>query len=270
MKELSNEWWGDFTIEMGSAAQWEIGPLRIAVQRRPQEWLVARQQIESTEDQQEWRFTYRDLDLDEGEFTQVSRFVYQNTQDQLTALPALADRSVVSRPFSPFTVPAGENAAIYVSTPLWFTLATGSPAQTLFEIPIQRPSDTWFGDTTREGETCYASRTYARLNLENLTIYPHRAVTQVHIHNNSADPLLVERLNLPVPFLSLFHSPEHLLWTETVTVVQTRGTSLAEFNIEKSLPPAAKDAELIAEPRQDPPKGMLIRAFSALMIQGFD
>jgi hypothetical protein len=270
MNELTNEWWGDFTIETGASAQWEIGPLRIAVQRMPHEWLVAHEQIETTDDQQEWRFAYSDLDLNESNFAQTSRFVYQNTPEKITVLPALADRSVVSRPFTPFTVPADENATIYVTSPLWFTLATGLPLQKLFETPIQRPSDTWFGSSTLEGETCYASRTYGRLNLENLTIYPHRAITQVHIHNNSTDPLLVERLNLPVPYLSLFHTPEGTLRTETVTVVQTRGTSLAEFNIEKEPPPSTSGAKLIAAPRKDPQKGMLIRAFSVLKLQGFD
>ena len=270
MKELSDEWWGDFTVEAGAVAQWDIGPLRIAVQRLPHEWLVAHEQIEAAEDQQEWQFAYRDLDLNESGFANVSRFVYQSTPEQLTVLPALADRSVVSRPFTPFTMPADENATIYVSTPLWFTLATGMPLQTLFEIPIQRPSDTWFGSSTQEGETCYASRTYGRLNLENLTVYPHRAITEVHVHNHSAEPLLIERLNLPVPFLSLFHTPESVLWTETVTVVQTRGTSLAEFNIEKGPPPSAPGAKLTAAPRQDPQKDMLIRAFSVLKLQGFD
>jgi hypothetical protein len=270
MNEFSNEWWGDFTVELGTAAQWEIGPLRIAVQRLPHEWLVAHEQIEMTEGMKEWRFAYSDLDLNESGFDHTSRFVYQDTPGQLTVLPALADRSVVSRPITPFTVPAGENATIFVSTPLWFTLATGQPLQKLFETPIERPSDTWFGPSTQEGETCYASRTYGRLNLENLTIYPHRAITQVHIHNNSTDPLLVERLNLPVPYLSLFHTPENILRTETVTVVQTRGTSLAEFNIEKESPSPAAGTGLVSLPRKDPQKGMLIRAFGVLKLQGFD
>lgn len=270
MNDLSSKWWGDFTIEAGASAKWEIGPLRIAVQRLPHEWLVAHEQIETTGDQREWRFLYDDLNLNESDFAQVSRFVYQNTPEQITALPALADRSVVSRPLTPFTVPADENATIYVSTPLWFTLATGLPPQTLFETPIQRPSDTWFGSSTQEGETCYASRTYGRLHLENLTIYPHRAITQVNIHNNSTDPLLVERLNLPVPYLSLFYTSENLLRTETVSMVKTRGTSLVEFNIEEEVPSSATGAKLVAAPRLTPQKGMLIKAFSVLKLQGFD
>lgn len=270
MAESSDQWWGDYTFDPGASAQWEIGPLQIAVQRLPSEWLVAHEQIETTEGEQEWRFAYIDLNSNESESTHVLRFVYQSTAEVLTVLPALADRSVVSRPYRPFTVPVNESATIYLSTPLWFRLATGMPSQTLFEIPIQRPSDTWFGPSTQEGETCYASRTHGRLNLENLSASPNWAITQVHINNDSAVPLLIERLNIPVPYLSLFHTQGSILWTEAVTVVQTRSEYLAEFNIGKEPPQSATGAKLITTPRQDPQQGMLIRAFSALKLQGSD
>jgi hypothetical protein len=269
MRNLSNQWWGEFLIDLGKSALWEIGPTRIAVQRQPREWLVAHQRSEEQSDRQEWRFTSID-ELDEDYFDSVSRFVCHSTPGSVSIRPALADRSVVSRPFTPFTVPMEENATIYVSTPLWFVLTTGTPAQTLFELPIQRPSDTWFGSSTLEGETCYASRTHGRLNLENLATYPFRAVTQVHIHNKGATPLLVERLNVPVPYLSLFLDKDGRIWTETVTVVQTRGTSLAEFNIERQPPQVAAEASLITNPRLSSQKGMLIRAFGALKLQGLD
>lgn len=270
MQQKTDEWWGDYQFDIGSVAQWKIGPLQVAVQRQAREWLVTHNRIDAAEDQREWHFAYSDAVLMESNSTHVSRFVRQSTGEKLTVLPALADRPVVSRPFTPFTVPADEHATIYVSTPLWFTLSTGQPSQTMCEIPIQRPSDTWFGPSTQVGESCYASRTYARLNLENVIDYPHRAVSEVHIHNKSNTLLLVERLNLPVLYLSLFHTPPGLIWTETVTMVQTRGTSLVEFNIEKDTPPSAAGAKLIALPRRASHKGMLIRAFSALKLPGSD
>ncbi len=265
-----DRWWGEFSLDVGATVQWEIGPFRIAVQRLPGEWFVGHEQIEPTEGEQEWRVTSVNLDVNENEFVQVARFVCQNTPGQITASPALADRPVVTRPFKPFTVPADENATIYVSTPLWFSLAAGKPPQLLLEHPIQRPSDTWFGPSTQEGEVCYASQTYGRLNLENLAVQAHRALTQVQIHNKSAVPLLIERINLPVPYLSLFATTDGALWTEAVTMIQTREASLAEFNIEKEPPTSAAGSELIIPPRQKPHTGMLIRTFSALKLQGFD
>lgn len=270
MTEQSEQWWGDFTFDLGMGGQWEIGRLRIAVQRRPREWLVAYESIEMKENGKEWRFAYSDLDINEGKYAHVSRFVYRSTTEQLSILPALADRSVVTRPLTPFSVPADESTTIYISTPLWFTLSTGTPTQPFFEIPIQRPSDTWFGSSTLEGETCYAIRTHGRLSLENLTLYQYRAITEVHIRNQSPEPLLIERLNIPMTYLSLYQDPSTNLWTETVTVVQEQGKSLAEFNIERDAPAPAIGGKLIAKPREDPQKGMLIRAFGALTLQGSD
>jgi hypothetical protein len=53
-------------------------------------------------------------------------------------------------------------------------------------------------------------------------------------------------------------------------MVQNRETSLAEFQIQKKPPLSAVNPKLISKPRQEPQKSMLIRAFSALKLQGFD
>lgn len=270
MTETKEQWWGAFELDMGEAALWEIGPLHAAVQRNPHEWLVAQKTVEEDKDKLDWRFYRSETPLRAMEFETLSRFVFESEPQQLVALPALADRPVVSRPFTPFAVPGGQKTTIYVSTPLWFMLTGGSPAQTLFETPVYRPSDTWFGLSTQVGELCYASRTYGRLNLDNLADYAHRAITKVHIHNDAEEALLVERLNLPVPYLSIFQMSDSALYTESVTMVQTRGTSLTEFTIEGGpMPDSGGPAQLLAPPRQVPLAGMLIRAFSTLKIPGF-
>ncbi len=270
MEESPKEWWGDFTFEIGATALWEISSLRIAVQRLPAEWLVAHEQIEVVEDSPGWHFSYINSNLKDGEWANISRFVSQSTTEQLTVRPALADRSVVSRPFTPFTVQADEEVTIFVGTPLWFTLRIGSQEESIFEIPIRRPSDTWFGPSTLEGELCYASRTYGRLNLENITDNPRWAHTQLHIVNRSEAPLLVARISLPVLFLSLFATADGVLWTEAVKMAEERKTSLAEFGIEDGPPQVASRAQLVAPPRKHPQKGMLVRAFSVLTLQSFD
>ena len=270
MRETSKHWWGEFNVQEGATANWEIGPLRIAVQRFEREWYVSQERIETSDNPQDWHFSRDDGDVSLSKSADISRMVYERAPEQISVLPALADRSVVSKPITPFTVPVKENATVHISTPIWFTLATGSPPQTLFETPIQRPSDTWFGASTLEGETCYASKTHARLNLENLTLLPYRAMTAVNILNNSSAPLYIERLNIPVPYLSLFQTKEGILWTEAVTVINSRSSALAEFNIDKGPPPQIESEKPVSSPRQDPQKGMLIRAFSVLKLQGFD
>jgi hypothetical protein len=270
MEESPKEWWGEYIFETGTTAHWEIGPLQIAVQRLPGEWIIAHEQIEVQADSPGWRFSYTNSDLREEKWAQISRFVSQSRMEQLTVRPALADRSVVSRPVTPFTVQADEEVTIFVGTPLWFTCRIGSQEASIFEIPIRRPSDTWFGPSTLEGELCYASRTYGRLNLENITDNPRWAHTQLHIVNRSEAPLLVERISLPVPYLSLYAGTAGVLWTEAVKMSEERDTSLAEFDIEDGPPQVASGAQLVAPPRKHPQKGMLVRAFSVLTLQSFD
>jgi hypothetical protein len=153
---------------------------------------------------------------------------------------------------------------VFVSSPLWVRIEVGDPPVKLQEIPIVRPSDTWFGPTTMEGELCYASRTYARLNLENIPVRVHRAITQIIIDNKADTQLLVERLNLPVPFLSLFEASNGFLWTEAVAMIRTRDTGMAAFQIGKRPPEEASAAKLVSEPREKPDQNMVIRAFGAL------
>jgi len=270
MNESPKEWWGEFIFETGQTALWEIASLRVAVQRLPAEWLVAHEEVEEDEGSSGWRFSYTDSNIKDEEWANVLRFVSKATSEKLTARPALADRSVVSRPYSPFIVQADEQVTIYIGTPLWFTLWIDSQEESLFEIPIHRPSDTWFGPSTLVGELCYASRTYGRINLENLNVDSRWANTQLHIVNQSDDPLLVERISLPVPFLSLFSTADGVLWTEAVKMAEKRKTSLAEFDIEHGPPQVDPGARLVAPSRNLPPKGMLVRAFSVLTQQRFD
>lgn len=261
-------WWGDYNFEVGQTTRWDVGQLKLAVQRYPREWMVAHEYVEAEDERYDFAVEEVNQDLNDTDSAALARFVFRSTPEQLTVLPALADRSVVTRPITPFTVLAGESGTVFVSTLLWLTLSAGRPPTKWFEIAVQRPPDTWFGPSTMVGETCYASRTYGRLNLEKLVPLPHRAFTQVHIRNDSLLPLLVERVNLPVPFLSLFQTAGGWLWTETVLMRQPKGSSLAEMTIEKGPPAAQAGANLIAGPRLSANKGMLVRAFEGLGLTG--
>jgi hypothetical protein len=147
---------------------------------------------------------------------------------------------------------------------LWLQIEVGDDLIPLLEIPILRPSDTWFGPTTMEGELCYASRTNARLHLENAPIGPHHAVTQVSIQNRAGTQLLVEHLKLPVPYLTLFEASDGLLWTQGVTMTRSRDTDMADFQIEQSPPKRAGVVKRLSQARQTTSIKTAIYAFGAL------
>jgi hypothetical protein len=134
----------------------------------------------------------------------------------------------------------------------------------LDELPSLRPSETWFGPSTTEGELCYATRTAGRLHLETLPVLRYRAITRILIRNRAHDALLVERIQLPVQYLSLFQAPNDLLWTQAVTLERGRDGGLAGLHIEDRPPAEAEGAVLIREPRQASRTGLLGRTFSTL------
>jgi hypothetical protein len=260
-----SRWWGQFNVADGQTAEWEIGPLRLAIQRLSQEWRVAYERDDSlSPDPNHWKQVLTGSNISELGYANLERYIFGQTHPLLSVMPMLADRPVITRPLTPLSVPAGELATIFVSSLLWVWVEVGDPPKRLQEIPILRPSDTWFGPSTMEGELCYASRTYARLTLDNVTACSHRATTQVAIHNRAASHLQVERLSLPVPYLSLFEGPDGLLWTQAVTMQRTRDTEMATFQVEQGPPREIADAIPVSSPRQQFEESVIIRAFGTL------
>jgi len=222
-------WWGPFSLDVGGARHYTIGPLRLWIERRVGEvrvsWVSGDDPLAS------------DLTIEKvsgvGDVTDesglvVQRFSLPDGPVELSMAPLLADRDVVVSPEELISILPGRRVTLYISSPLWFRVALEvDPRVPLVEAPAYRPSDTWFGPNTRQGELCYWSRIRARLSRENLPLRPHRAATALVVDNRAGTPFPIDRLRLPLPLLSLFATPEGRLWTDTVTVTrQADGTTL--------------------------------------------
>lgn len=256
-------WWGRYTLEESTAGCWRIGPCKLLIQRLQREWRVShwysKDPFDSTVE-----LTIPVLTPSEPADAVVNRFSIRKTSQVLTITPALADRAMVVRPEAPLYIMGGEESILYINTAVWIRVQTGEPAKQLHELPSFRPSDTWFGSSTLEGELCYASRTTGRLHLEELPFRPHRAVTPIRIVNRAKDALLVERIKLPIQYLSLYQTPDHALWTPAVTLTRESSGEFASLQISKGAPAEARKAERVSEPRQKAEKNLVLRAFSAL------
>jgi hypothetical protein len=255
-------WWGVHSVELDDTLCWEMGSLTLAVQRRAREWQIMSNIHPDQEPAERWQLIRnREFLIDGG---QLSRFMFKETMQKLQVIPKLADRPVVIRPATPFHVPAGQTVTLFVSSPVWFSLAVHKPPVQLLEMPIQRPSDTWFGLSTCSGELCYASRTQGRIRLDELPKRTDRAVTPIIISNLSDASFLLERVNLPSPNLSLFCNAAGCLWTPQVTMTREPGDDSASLEIAEGPPSIAGDTELISSPRQQPEPGSLLHYFGAL------
>lgn len=257
-------WWGNFNLSPGDALRWTLGPLMLAVQRRASEWRIVwcRADVDVETDVDKWSVEPNSGLLDGWDNTE--RHAFRDTSSTLHVLPRLADRPVVTRPVAPFTVPAGESARLFVSTPLWVSMAVDHADGRLLDMPIVRPSDTWFGVDTQVGELCYASQTQGRMSLEDLPLRLHRAITSVHIENEAEAGLRLERLSLTVPYLSLFADRNGMLWTQDVTVQSGDHRDAVTLRLSEQPPADAEEPVMINGPRKEPDAPVLRRALSAL------
>ncbi len=240
--------------------QWRISPLNFALYRTSGEWRISYQWEEG--ESPEWEYSSGD-DFPE-DFTHTERYVFSRTSSALELLPALADRDLVTSPRIPLHLLPGEETMLFVSSPLWVRLATGDPLRTLKELPIRKLSDSWFGPNVREGELCYETRTRAVLDLQNIVTQHRRAVSPLLIRNETEKAFTVERVKLPVRYLSLFVDGDQLLWTDELTAVRTEDSDLTQVQISSGPPKAAPHAKQLVEPRERPDPSVLIRIFSSI------
>jgi hypothetical protein len=259
---MALKWWGDFEIDPGAARFWQIGPFRLWATRFTQEWQLV---TETTGDALANDVLAAVEPPEEPKpDAQTSRFGFRNVPGTIRLVPAPADRAVVVKAASPFFVPPGEEISLFVSTALWLQVKAGSSSELLLDVPLHRPSDSWFGSSTREGELCYATKTGARYHLENIPRRPHRAISVVRICNRAPSQLGLERLKLPLPNLSLYRSEDGQLWTEPVTLERDEEDENATVKLGRDAPRAAGKAKRAAGPRTPAEKGLLTRSFGGL------
>lgn len=257
----SDGWWTERAI--GDGLSWEIGPLSLYIDRRDGEWLVAHEEKPANAEAEGW--SVEPIAAIPEELGEVARFAFNDDSQRIRLCPRPADRSVVARPRAPLHVLAGEEARFFVSAPVWIEVLAGSSARSLCEVPTRRLSDTWFGASTRDGEVAYGLKTHARADLPQLPRPAHRAITPVRIANRGNDSLPLDRMNLPVPYLSIYADANAVLWTEAVTLLRGEHDEMATFEIGNGPPPEARDARQISEPRTVSAGSPLVRAFGLLL-----
>ncbi len=236
-RDLLESWWGEYELATGETAEWDIGPLRVWLHRGPSEWRLAREWLDKNETR--GSNLVRNSAFPEGHIGS-ERFAFSEVGPEVRLRPLSADRAVVARPKTPFRVLPGHGSRVFMSSPLWVEIGVGAGPTVLCELPTERLSDTWFGATTQAGE----------------------------LWNRARDALVVERLNLPVPFLSIYSGGTGEAWSEEVHMVRTEDGDTAELEVRAGPPEEAMGAKRLSAPRQIAEKGHLFRAFGSLL--GFD
>jgi hypothetical protein len=266
---------------MGQAGRFRVGPVGLWVLRRPNEWRVRSEHIEfggehtisvevpasieqvkASTKTATWIGHRKDGEpvRVEPPEASVTRYATASDTTRLRILPVLPDRMVVTRPEKPLTILPRTNVTLYVGSPVWARLLQGED-EVLGDLSLSPAKEAWLGPNTREGELCYATRTYGRLALDEVVLAPHRVMTAVTIENRIEQPFVCEQVNLPVRRLSVYATSGGRLWTEAVTL--ERVGELARLIIHDKPPPITADAVRITGPR-DIDDGGMFRAFGTL------
>ena len=251
-------WWREYELGGGETRWWTLGSLLLGVERKPREWRIGYEHFPDSGA----ILPVSDRSVDE--MKSATRFIFSKPGDAIRLVPALADRPVVTRPVSPLYLPAGEDALMFVSSQAWVRVEAVSIDKVLLDIPSVRPSDTWFGPSMQTGELCYASRTHARLSLEDLPQQPFRAVTPLEIVNEAESDLMLERISLPVPNLTLYATGAGALWTQKVSLRCGRDLRHASVRIGERPRDLVDDLVEMAGPRKVHEERVLVRAFSSI------
>lgn len=264
---MTKPWWQADAFPSGEGRRWQIGPLELWTYHLDGEWQIAYRSLDD-EALEAAPWSGERVTAMSEELPQIERFAAGAEADQIRLQPRVADRSVVARPHVPFHVLPGQTAKLYVSTPLWVEVKVGRTARSLREIPTKRLSDTWFGSSTREGELAYSLKTHARVRLGEMPVRAYRAITPVVFENVGGGVLQVDRMNLPVPYISLYANAGGQLWTQAVTLTRHEDAEMADLDVEKGPPEEAGEATRVSEARMKPDANVVVRAFSGLL-RGF-
>lgn len=257
----NNIWWGVFSFDLLEQRCWSIGERAILIKRKATEWNTWN--IESEEEDSDIVVSNgMNFNIDNNLIN--GRFLEKSTSEILKVFPLLADRTVIARPSSPLTILAGEKIQLYISTPIWFYAETFPGGKSIVDLPFWRPSDSWFGSSTIDGQLCYAKYTSAKTQVEELDLHSHHATTSIIVVNNHKKALIINRVNVPVNHLHLYSDEQNQLWTSRISIEIEDESADVELIIEKGFSAEFNPLTFISNPRLKPSQGKLIRRISNL------
>jgi hypothetical protein len=245
-------WWGDFSLGKGEMGRWSVGPTTLWIRRTGNEWQIHQEQDSDPlrpVGEAQCPLAAGEGPPDDLADDPAARFSFRRTEEGLHVGPMLADRPVVARPFEPLYVSGDEEVTLFLSTPIWIRVESLHPRTHLCEVPTLRMSDTWFGPSTLEGELCYAIRTRASGRVEDMPRRSSRAITPVSIRSRSSEPVLVERIRVPLASLCLYAADASTLWSQGVRFELDESGTRIRFEVEAGPPALAGSTTKLAEAR---------------------
>jgi hypothetical protein len=186
---------------------------------------------------------------------------YAGNSTNLIVVPALPDKAVVFRNNKNLKVSAGQSARLFFRIPLnmQFYFDAVKDENRLFEVSLQRLSDTWFGEIDN-GEPAYSIGSNYYQSLAEVEARPWEAIASVEIINNTFGVLDLQRLILRVEEFNLYRKDNQLLTSHVA--IEFKGQEQVEsVNLSTRGDIHGDKFELAAPKRLSDSKKLLRRSF---------
>lgn len=245
--------WREWEFGTTPERSFTVGTLRIWARRTLDEWRLAWSTFGSDKD-----MAKADPPPDEKWW----RWVAQEGSS-LKLSPCLPDQKLVASPQNPIRILPSEQARVYISVPVWVRASLpGSKETALVEIPCADLKRTWIGKPI-EGEIAWWASTRARRELAACDSSPETITAPLVLLNRSSETLLVGKIFLRLPFLSVFGSGGGL-WTDASHIIYKGPGEYETVQEEGETPEELQDGKLMTAPRARPKTGLATLDFSQL------
>ncbi len=245
--------WKDFQLSVGEGIWLHFGERAIGICRREEHWRFhSIPKDPPFEPEQPAMMLLKQTDESQFDIDCCRQRSFSLDNSRIRLRPALPDRDVIASPITPITLTSGAKVTLYISLPLWLSIEQpcNDTPLVLFETPIFRPSDTWFGSNTQTGRLAYASQTNARVHIAELPLRQYRAVTPLHLAYHGENSIPFSRLAIPAPRLSLFAASDGMLWTNEVSMTLKHEQDNITVKLGDAAPhEAGHDCQLLTTPR---------------------
>ncbi|MFA5330693.1 MAG: DUF432 domain-containing protein [Prolixibacteraceae bacterium] len=247
--------WNKYEFSVGQTLLFKVGNAEVFVKHIQNGWLM-KTRI-STEP-----FAEIQTEAVEGMEDDSNVLHFQTGKSNiLHVVPALPNKAVVFRNNKNIKVSAGQSASLFFRIPLTiqFYFQEIKDENRMFEMPLQRLSDTWFGEPDN-GEAAYSIGSNYDKSIDEVQASSWEAVAPVEIINNTTGLLDLQRLILRVEEFSLFLKNKQLLSNHVA--IEFKGQEHAgSVNLTTSKELHGQKPVQLAKPRNTESKNLLRKSF---------
>ncbi len=247
--------WKKYEFSINQTILYRIGFVQVWVKRIDQGWLLKTQNLPDSVDALE---IVHDDDLEDG--IDVLHY-HSGKSNALFVVPALPIKSIVFRNNKNLRISAGEATNLFLRIPLniQFYFQEVKEENKIFECPVKRLSDTWFGEIDN-GEPAFSIGSSYEKSFPDVKPFGWEAILSVEIVNNTAGSLDLQRLILHVEEFYLYMK-NHQLITSHATIDFKGQEQAGSVNLSVRKELHGEKAEIMAKPRNSDSINILRRSF---------